>query len=126
MDKECCYNVPRGTLRYGRVSCEIRPLVYVKKIVYSSSFITLHNVVIMANCSPLPNGAREGAARRNETNTNQRISYMKNQNKDPNIIGEEEAKKLEKQFWEALPFSIFSILAIIGWIFGIIYALFSD
>lgn len=51
---------------------------------------------------------------------------MKNQNKDPNIIGEEEAKELDKMFWEALPFSIFSILAIIGWIFSIIYALFSD
>lgn len=57
---------------------------------------------------------------------NQRIVYMKNQNQNPDIIGEEEAKKLEKQFWEALPFSIFSILAIIGWIFGIICALFSD
>lgn len=73
-DKGCCYNVPRGTLRYGRVSGDIRPFVCVKKIVYSSSFITLHNVVIMADCSPLQGGRAAGAARRNETNTNQRIA----------------------------------------------------
>lgn len=49
---------------------------------------------------------------------------MKNQNKDPNIIDDEEAKELNKMFWEALPFSIFSILAIIGGIFGIIHYIF--
>lgn len=67
-DKGCCYNVPRGTLHYGRVSGDIRRLVCVKKIVYSSSFITLHNVVIMADCSPLQGGraGRRGAARRNK------------------------------------------------------------
>ena len=49
---------------------------------------------------------------------------MKNQNH--NIIDDEEARELDKQFWTALPFSILSILGIIGWIFGILYALFSD
>lgn len=66
-DKGCCYNVPRGTLRYGRVSGDIRPLVCVKKIVSYASFITLHNVVIMADCSPLTRArgkARRGATKR--------------------------------------------------------------
>lgn len=67
-DKGCCYNVPRGTLRYGRVSSDIRRLVSEEKIVFSASFITLHNVVIMANCWALGGGRAEGcgAARRNK------------------------------------------------------------
>lgn len=65
-DKGCCYNVPRGTLRCGMVSCDIRPYVFVKKIVSSASFITLHNVVITADCSPLKGGRH---AARNETDT---------------------------------------------------------